>query len=122
MSAVATVLAAKSRAAVEAGWKRPQFFVRFSAAAKNAPACLEPVGESIDARLATLVGFNENIISIFLIGASIYIPVYLFRSMQRVYGQGVLITLFKFLFLLVSYFVGFGLMIGIAAVFAAFSI
>jgi len=74
------------------------------------------------ARLATLVGVNENIISIFLIGASIYIPVYLFRSMQRVYGQGVLITLFKFLFLLISYFVGFGLMIGIAAVFAAFSI
>jgi hypothetical protein len=74
------------------------------------------------ARLATLVGFNENIVSIFLIGASIYIPVYLFRSMQRVYGQGVLITLFKFLFLLISYFVGFGLMIGIAAVFAAFSI
>jgi hypothetical protein len=42
--------------------------------------------------------------------------------MRRVYGQGNMITALKFVFLASSYFVGFGLMIAIAAVFAAFSI
>lgn len=74
------------------------------------------------ARFATLVRISENISDIFLTGASIYIPVYLFRSMQRVYGQGIFITSLKFGFLAVSYFAGFGMMIGFAALFAAFSI
>ena len=38
-------------------------------------------------------------IDIVLIGAAIYIPVYLFRSMRRVYGQGFVITALKFVFL-----------------------
>ncbi len=73
-------------------------------------------------RIAALISISEHAIDVVLIGATIYIPVYLFRSMQRVYGQGVLITALKFIFLALSYFVGFGLMIGIAAIFAAFSI
>ena len=73
-------------------------------------------------RFAALIGLPENAIDIVLIGASIYIPVYLFKSMQRVYGQSILITALKFLFLIFSYFIGFGLMIGFAALFAAFSI
>lgn len=74
------------------------------------------------ARIMGLVRIPETATDTVLIGASIYIPVYLFRAMQRVYGQGAFVTLLKFFFLLISYFVGFGLMIGIAAVFAAFSI
>ncbi len=74
------------------------------------------------ARFAALVNLPENATGTVLIGASIYIPVYLFRSMQRVYGQSILITALKFLFLIFSYFIGFGLMIGFAALFAAFSI
>ena len=74
------------------------------------------------ARIMGLVGIPEAATDTVLIGASLYIPVYLFRSMQRVYGQGAFITLLKFIFLLISYFVGFGFTIGIAAVFAAFSI
>ncbi len=73
------------------------------------------------ARFAALVGLPENAADTVLIGASIYIPVYLFRSMQRVYGQGIFITALKFLFLIFSYFIGFGLMVGIAVLFAAFS-
>jgi hypothetical protein len=73
-------------------------------------------------RFAALVGIPEGPTDVVLIGASIYIPAYLFRSMQRVYGQSVFITVLKYLFLLVSYFVGFLLMIGFAALFAAFSI
>ncbi len=74
------------------------------------------------ARFASLVSMPEDASDIVLIGAAIYIPVYLFRSMQRVYGQGFFITVLKFIFLALSYFIGFGLMIGIAALFAAFSI
>jgi hypothetical protein len=74
------------------------------------------------ARFAALVRIPEGPADIVLIGASIYIPAYLFRSMQRVYGQGTLITVLKYLFLLLSYFIGFLLMIGFAALFAAFSI
>ncbi len=74
------------------------------------------------ARLATLVAIPETVIDIVLIGAAIYIPAYLFRAMQRVYGQRVFITALKYVFLLLSYFFGFILMIGIAGLFAAFSI
>ena len=74
------------------------------------------------ARFATLVGIPENATDIALFGASLYIPVYLFRAMQRVYGQGRFITTLKFIFLVLSYFIGFGLMIAFAALFAAFSI
>jgi hypothetical protein len=74
------------------------------------------------ARSATLVGIPENVIDVVMIGAAIYIPAYLFRSMQRVYGQRVFITALKYIFLLLSYFFGFISMIGIAALFAAFSI
>ena len=74
------------------------------------------------ARIAALISIPEGAIDVVLIGAAIYVPVYLFRSMQRVYGQGVSATAIKFVFLGLSYFVGFGLMIGITALFAAFSI
>jgi hypothetical protein len=74
------------------------------------------------ARSATLIGIPENVIDVVMIGAAIYIPAYLFRSMQRVYGQRVFITALKYIFLLLSYFFGFISMIGIAALFAAFSI
>ena len=74
------------------------------------------------ARLAALIGIPDDATDVVMIGAAIYVPVYLFRSMQHVYGQGVSLTAIKFVFLGISYFVGFGLMIGIAALFAAFSI
>jgi len=74
------------------------------------------------ARFTLLVGIPENAIDIVLIGAAIYIPVYLFRSMQRVYGQGLVITALKFIFLGIAYFVGFFLTMSIAALFAALSI
>ena len=74
------------------------------------------------ARFGALVSIPESAIDAVLIGAALYIPAYLFRSMQRVYGQGIFITVLKYVFLLLSYFFGFILMIGIAAMFAAFSL
>ena len=74
------------------------------------------------ARFAALVSIPDDAADVVLIGAAIYVPVYLFRAMQRVYGQNVAVTAIKFIFLGLSYFAGFGLMIGITALFAAFSI
>lgn len=73
-------------------------------------------------RLSALTGFPEEASLVVLIGASLYIPVYLFTSMRRVYGQGVTATTLKFVCLIISYLIGFLLMIGFAALFAAFSI
>jgi hypothetical protein len=78
--------------------------------------------EVLFARVAALAKVPENVIEVFLIGAFIYIPVYLFRSLQQVYGQGIFVTTLKFIFLTLSYFFGFVMMIGFAALFAAFSI
>jgi len=74
------------------------------------------------ARFGALVRIPESAIDAVLFATALYIPAYLFRSMQRVYGQGVFITVVKYVFLLLAYFFGFILMIGIAALFAAFSI
>lgn len=74
------------------------------------------------ARFGALTGIHEAATDTVLIGASLYIPVYLFRAMQRVYKQGSLITAFKFTILGLSYGISFGLMIAFAALFAAFSI
>jgi len=53
-----------------------------------------------------------------VIAASFYIPVYLFKSMRRVYEQGWFLTLFKYLVLLAAYAIGFLLMLAIAFLFA----
>jgi Protein of unknown function (DUF3667)/Domain of unknown function (DUF4286) len=74
------------------------------------------------ARVAALARLPESAGDIILVATSIYIPVYLFRAMRRVYGQGRFITGLKFVFLVISYFIGFAIMIGAAALFAAFSI
>ena len=73
-------------------------------------------------RLDTLLPIPEAIGVLVIIAASFYIPVYLFVAMRRVYGQGRLITTFKYAVLTVSYFVGFTLTMLGAVTMAAFSI
>lgn len=51
----------------------------------------------------------DGIKTLTLVVASFYIPVYLYKAMRRVYGQGHLVTIFKYLMLLVAYFTGAGL-------------
>ena len=53
--------------------------------------------------------------------ASFYIPVYLFVSMRRVYGQGRLLTSLKYIVLTLSYLVGFTLTMVGAVTMAAFA-
>lgn len=55
------------------------------------------------------------------VGIGIYMPIYLYKSLRRVYGQGRWATLPKWLLLMMIYSIGLAVMLLIAAVFAAFS-
>ena len=49
-----------------------------------------------------------------IVATSFYYPVYLFKAMRRVYGQGWFLTFLKYLVLLLSYVFGFALMMLLA--------
>ncbi len=73
-------------------------------------------------RLSALVGMPEPIVILTLVAGGLYIPVYLYIGMRRVYGQGHILTFIKYIALMVSY--GFGVastMFG-AALFALVSV
>jgi hypothetical protein len=74
-------------------------------------------------RLATtLLSLQESVSIVTTVAVSLYIPVYLFRAMRRVYGQRWLITAVKYMVLLMAYFMGLLGILGVTAVIAAFSI
>ena len=52
----------------------------------------------------------------------LYVPIYLFKAMRYVYGQGKLLSFVKFSALALSYFAGLVMIIGFTAVYAAFSL
>ena len=66
-----------------------------------------------------LPGLVRNL-SVFVV--SVYVPVYLYKAMRRVYDQGRAITLLKFLFLFLTYVIGLCLILLFAAFYTAFSI
>ena len=51
-----------------------------------------------------------------------YVPIYLFKAMRRVYGQGWPLSFLKFAMLAFSYFAGLVMIIGSTAIYAAFSL
>ena len=57
-------------------------------------------------RVASLVSIPEPISVLVIVAASFYIPVYLYKAMRRVYGQGHFLTLTKYIALSVAYSVG----------------
>jgi hypothetical protein len=57
-------------------------------------------------RLNAILPTPEAIGILVIVAASFYVPVYLFVAMRRVYGQGRLITTFKYVVLTVSYLAG----------------
>ena len=73
-------------------------------------------------RINAALGIPEAIGVLIIIAASFYIPVYLFVSMRRVYGQGRLMTTLKYTVLSVAYLAGFTLTMIAAVTMAAFSI
>jgi hypothetical protein len=73
-------------------------------------------------RLMALLSAPEAITILTLVASSFYVPVYLFVSMRRVYGQGRAVTFFKYIVLTLAYAAGFmATMLGAFAI-AAFSI
>jgi hypothetical protein len=58
--------------------------------------------------------------SVFVV--SLYVPIYLYKAMRRVYAQGRIITILKFFVLVFTYLVGLSLMLVFAAFYTAFSI
>ena len=73
-------------------------------------------------RLGLAIGLPEPALDITVFATSLYVPVYLYKSMRKVYEQRNLITMPKFLVLMFTYFFGFSSILFFAAVFAAFSI
>jgi hypothetical protein len=57
-------------------------------------------------RLANLVFVPEVITVLIVIAAAFYVPVYLYKAMRLVYGQGHIATLVKYIALSAAYFVG----------------
>jgi len=73
-------------------------------------------------RVTSLLRVPEAVAIPIVVITSFYVPIYLFVSMRRVYGQGRLITSFKYIALVIAYLLGFfATMLGALAI-AAFSI
>jgi hypothetical protein len=72
--------------------------------------------------MATLLSVPEIGVVLPLVVVSFYVPVYLFISMRRVYGQGRFITFLKYIVLVMAYLFGFFATMTAAVTIAAFSI
>jgi hypothetical protein len=73
-------------------------------------------------RLAGLLSVTDAIAAITAIAVSLYVPIYFYKSMRRVYEQGHFFTTVKFLGLFFTYTAGLSVIFVGAAIFTAFSI
>lgn len=73
-------------------------------------------------RLAAALAAPQLATTLIVVAASIYVPVYLFKAMRRVYGQGRIVTFLKFIALFIAYIVGFSTIMAMTFTLAAFSI
>lgn len=74
------------------------------------------------ARLGGFAGAPEWGVTLPIVATSLYVPVYLFVSMRRVYDQGRFITFLKYILLTFSYLSGITITLVVVALLAAFSI
>lgn len=72
--------------------------------------------------IVDLAGLPGAIANATATATTVYIPIYLYKAMRRVYGQGHFVTLTKFFALSISYFFGLTSLFFVTAVFAAFAI
>jgi hypothetical protein len=73
-------------------------------------------------RLVSLASLPEALSDLSTFAVFLYLPVYLYKGMRRVYEQGHTFTSLKFLVLLLAYFVGLFVILVFAGLTAAFSI
>jgi hypothetical protein len=96
------------------------FFVHF-----HAFFFLMLIVQILFARTAGLLGPEDGAIDslsqLILVIASFYIPIYLYKAMRHVYGQGHLVTIMKYLILVVAYLTGALLTMLSAILFAVLS-
>lgn len=76
--------------------------------------------QSLLSRTGSLLNLPDAAMLLLLWPIVIYIPVYLYKTLRRVYGQRHLWTTLKYLLLVLSYSVGLSLMLMIAILFAVF--
>lgn len=74
------------------------------------------------ARLGDAVSALETPATIVVVTGGLYLPVYLFMAMRRVYGQGRFVTFLKYIALSVAYFFGFVFTAAGVFAIAAFSV
>jgi hypothetical protein len=74
------------------------------------------------ARLGSLARVPELALDITALAVSLYVPVYLYKALRRVYGQSALFAALKFLTLMLAYFSGLLIMFALVALIAAFSL
>jgi len=74
------------------------------------------------ARFATLVHLPEAIKVLIIVAAALYIPVYLYKAMRRVYAQGSFVTFAKYIVLSGVYSIGAGMTMLGALLFALVSV
>ncbi len=74
------------------------------------------------ARLGALVRLLEIPLDVTIFAAAVYVPVYLYKAIRRVYGQGHLLATVKFLLLVFAYFIGLLIVFAVVALFAALAI
>jgi hypothetical protein len=74
--------------------------------------------EILFSRIGSLLNLPEPLTALTLVAASLYIPVYLYMAMRRVYGQGHILTSLKYVTLVIAYMLGMSLTIFGAALFA----
>jgi hypothetical protein len=73
-------------------------------------------------RLADALSIPELAATLVVVASSVYIPVYLFVAMRRVYGQNRFFTFLKFIVLTTAYIIGFSTIMALTFAIAAFSI
>jgi hypothetical protein len=73
-------------------------------------------------RVVVLARLPDMITNLAAFAVALYIPLYLYKSMRRVYEQGRLLSVLKFLVLVFSYLLGFSIILAFTAFYTAFSI
>lgn len=72
-------------------------------------------------RLGSWLRAPDLPIDVITFAMSVYVPIYLYKAQRRVYEQGRLSTVLKFLLLALAYLAGLFVMLAAVAIFAAFS-
>jgi hypothetical protein len=76
----------------------------------------------LGARLSSLLRVPDTLNDVIGFAMAMYVPVYLYKALRRVYEQRRFFTIVKFSILTIAYFAGLIIMFGMVALFAAFSI